>query len=112
MLPSLAFLPRDVNDILASAGGLLFVEGGQQPRTHNNYDDPPYLCDWNFNYEAQSILCVCNPLTEEFTMLPPLTKNLQNKVLLHTTTNEAKVSLVPLVVISAMMEPRQCLHIK
>lgn len=86
MLPSLAFLPRDVNDILASAGGLLFVEGGQQPRTHNNNDDPPYLCDWNFNYEAQSILCVCNPLTEEFTILPPLTKNLQNKVLLHTTT--------------------------
>lgn len=83
MLPSLAFLPRDVNDILASAGGLLFVEGGQQPRTHNNYDDPPYLCDWDFNYEAQSILCVCNPLTEEFNILPPLTKNLKNKVLLH-----------------------------
>ncbi|KAG0578006.1 hypothetical protein KC19_5G197700 [Ceratodon purpureus] len=82
-MPGIGFLPNDVMDIIAGGGGLLCVNGGIQPRKKNLHTPPiPHAEDYNHRlYPQQSILVVCNPLTEEIKFLPRHTnKKLDDKI--------------------------------
>jgi hypothetical protein len=82
-MPGIGFLPNDVVDIIAGGGGLLCVNGGIQPRKKNLHTPPiPHAEDYNHRlYPQQSILVVCNPLTEEIKFLPRHTnKKLDDKI--------------------------------
>ena len=71
-MPGIGFLPNDVVDIITGGGGLLCVNGGIQPRKRNINTPPiPHAEDYNHRlYPQQSILVMCNPLTEEIKFLP------------------------------------------
>lgn len=82
-MPGIGFLPDDVVDIIAGDGGLLCVNGGSQPRKRNPLTPPvPHADDYNHMlYPQQSILVVCNPLTEELKFIPRHTnKKLDDKI--------------------------------
>ena len=82
-MPGIGFLPKDVVDILAGDGGLLCANGGSQPRKTNLHTPPiPHAEDYNHMlYPQQSILVMCNPLTEELKFLPRHTnKKLDDKI--------------------------------
>lgn len=82
-MPGIGFLPNDVMDIIAGDGGLLCVNGGSQPRKRNLHTPPiPHADDYNHMlYPQQSILVVCNPVTEELKFLPRHTnKKLDDKI--------------------------------
>lgn len=82
-VPGIGFLPNEVVDIIAGDGGLLCVNGGCQPRKRNLHTPPiPHAEDYNHRlYPQQSILVVCNPLTEEIKFLPRHTnKKLEDKI--------------------------------
>lgn len=82
-MSGIGYLPNGVVDIIAGDGGLLCVNGGSQPRKRNLHTPPiPHAEDYNHRlYPQQSILVVCNPLTEEIKFLPPHTnKKLDDKI--------------------------------
>jgi hypothetical protein len=82
-IPGIDFLPGEVDNIIAGDGGLLCVNGGTQPRSKNIHTPPiPHAEDYNLHqYPQQSILVVCNPLTQEFKFIPRhANKKLDRKV--------------------------------
>ncbi|XP_073396658.1 uncharacterized protein [Physcomitrium patens] len=82
-LPPLNFLPPGVDRVIAGSAGLLVMEGGEQPGTKPImlWDQPKTPNDkfWG-NPQAkeqcggQSIVCITNPLTREYLVLPPIPK--------------------------------------
>lgn len=72
-LPTLNFLPTDVDRIIAGEKGYLVVDGGWQPRDRIEGEyDLPMQDKWDLNeYPAQTITVVCNPLLKRFEYIPP-----------------------------------------
>jgi hypothetical protein len=95
-MPQLNFLPNNVKDVIAGDGGLLCVNGGVQPRLTNPGTPPiPYANNYNLNlYPQQSILLVCNPLTQEIKFIPRHTnKTLDGKIAWMQITVPTQTSL-------------------
>lgn len=81
-LPHLDFLPSHANDVIAGAGGLLCINGGEQSivsysRAHQSSNDSK--CEQQYckaalkHLSEESTLLVCNPLTKEIKYLPKQT---------------------------------------
>lgn len=67
-MPELDFLPCNVKHVLTGAGGLLCVISGQnqQYRPETMKEE-----DW-MRFPSQPIIVICNPLTRETRILPPM----------------------------------------
>ena len=82
-LPSLNFLPKGVDTIIAGEKGYLVVDGGWQPqdKIEGEYDLPMQGW-WDQDvYPPQTITCVCNPLLKRFEYVHPFPdRQLKNKM--------------------------------
>ncbi|KAG0564098.1 hypothetical protein KC19_8G082500 [Ceratodon purpureus] len=86
-LPPLNYLPQGCEKVIAGAAGLLVVEGGEQPGSKPiilwGQLAIPNEKFWNNEKVrkqcgGQSIVCVTNPITREYIILPPIPKRRLN----------------------------------
>ncbi|XP_073393306.1 uncharacterized protein [Physcomitrium patens] len=78
--PAMNYLPPQVTNLIAGAGGLWLCEGGNQPRAAIEHSqDVPYADAWEPGMfeKDQTLMCVTNPLTKEYCYLPPFAYRLE-----------------------------------
>ncbi|XP_073385158.1 uncharacterized protein [Physcomitrium patens] len=82
-LPPLNFLPPGCDRVIAGSAGLLVLDGGEQPGAmpitlwgRPAVPNDKFWKDGKARKQSggQSIVCVANPLTREFVLLPPIPK--------------------------------------